>query len=122
MRDARAVPFRLAAALVLGLPVLVALAPRAGHAVEPRGGAEIYELVCRNCHEGGAGGAPRLGDRKAWKPLIAEGPSSLFRTALKGIRGMPAKGGRPDLADVEVSRAVVYMANAAGAKWSEPRK
>lgn len=122
MRAFTAVPFRSAAAAALGLAALCALVPRAAHALEPRGGAEIYELVCKACHEGGAGGAPKLGDRKAWKPLIAEGQSSLFRSAIKGIRGMPAKGGRPDLADVEVRRAVVYMANAAGAKWSEPQK
>jgi cytochrome c5 len=35
---------------------------------------------------------------------------------------MPAKGGRPDLSDLEVKRAVVYMANAGGAKWTEPAK
>lgn len=121
MRASLAVPIRLAAALALGLPVLAALAPRTAHALEPRGGAEVYEQVCRACHETGAGGAPKFGDAKAWRPLIAEGPSSLFRAATKGIRGMPAKGGRPDLAEVEVRRAVVYMANAAGAKWSEPK-
>jgi cytochrome c5 len=33
---------------------------------------------------------------------------------------MPAKGGNPDLDDVEVARAVVYMANQGGAKFKEP--
>ena len=33
---------------------------------------------------------------------------------------MPAKGGNTDLDDVEVQRAVVYMANAGGAKFPEP--
>ena len=33
---------------------------------------------------------------------------------------MPAKGGNTDLDDVEVERAVVYMANAGGAKFPEP--
>jgi cytochrome c5 len=33
---------------------------------------------------------------------------------------MPAKGGNTDLDDVEVQRAVVYMANASGAKFAEP--
>jgi hypothetical protein len=33
---------------------------------------------------------------------------------------MPAKGGNPDLDDVEVARAVVYMANKGGAKFKEP--
>jgi cytochrome c5 len=33
---------------------------------------------------------------------------------------MPAKGGNPDLDNVEVARAVAYMANAGGAKFKEP--
>jgi hypothetical protein len=33
---------------------------------------------------------------------------------------MPAKGGNPDLDDVEVARAVVHLANAGGAKFKEP--
>jgi cytochrome c5 len=33
---------------------------------------------------------------------------------------MPAKGGNPDLDDIEVARAGVYMANEAGAKFKEP--
>ena len=91
-------------------------------AAEPRSGAEVYELVCTTCHETGDKGAPKRGDVKAWKPLIAEGQGSLSRTAIKGIRGMPAKGGRPDLTELEVRRAVAYLANAGGAKWAEPKK
>ena len=33
---------------------------------------------------------------------------------------MPAKGGNSDLDEIEVARAVVHMANAAGAKFKEP--
>jgi cytochrome c len=33
---------------------------------------------------------------------------------------MPPRGGNPDLADVEVQRAVVYMANKSGATFKEP--
>src|SRR4051794_21738463 len=33
---------------------------------------------------------------------------------------MPPKGGNPDLTDDEVHRAVVYLANQAGATWKEP--
>jgi cytochrome c5 len=40
--------------------------------------------------------------------------------AIKGIRGMPAKGGNASLDDVEVARAVVYLANGSGAKFKEP--
>jgi cytochrome c5 len=44
----------------------------------------------------------------------------LTRTAISGIRQMPARGGNPSLTDLEMKRAVVYMANASGAKFKEP--
>jgi cytochrome c5 len=89
---------------------------------QPKTGKEVYEQVCAACHASGELGAPRFGDAKAWKPLIAEGQAMLSRASIKGIRKMPAKGGRPDLSDLEVRRAVVHMANAGGAKWTEPAK
>ena len=39
---------------------------------------------------------------------------------IKGTGAMPPRGGAADLSDVEVERAVVYMVNAAGAKFKEP--
>jgi len=89
---------------------------------QPRTGQQVYEAVCAACHAAGVAGAPKFGDAAAWKPLIAEGQAALSRTAIRGIRGMPAKGGRPDLTDLEVRRAVAYLANAGGAKWAEPAK
>lgn len=41
----------------------------------------------------------------------------LERTAIRGIRKMPPKGGHPHLSDLEVKRAVAYMANAAGGRF-----
>ena len=52
--------------------------------------------------------------------MIAQGDKLTFEHAIKGIRAMPAKGGNPDLEDVEVQRAVVFMANKVGAGWKEP--
>lgn len=83
-------------------------------------GQAVYEKVCHACHATGVNKAPRLGDKAAWKPLIREGQKMLSRTAIKGIRGMPAKGGDPSLSEDEVKRAVAYMANAAGGKFKEP--
>lgn len=84
---------------------------------EPRSGAEVYEAVCAECHASGKHKAPVFGDRKAWKPLIAEGQRDLVRTAIRGVRKMPARGGDPSLSDAEVERAVVHMANAAGGRF-----
>jgi cytochrome c5 len=86
-----------------------------------RSGEQVYRQVCAACHDSGALKAPRLGDAAAWKPLIAEGQKSLVRTAIRGIRQMPPKGGDPGLSALEVERAVVHMANAAGARFRDPR-
>ena len=80
----------------------------------------VYTAACAACHATGAAGAPKLGDASAWSARIAQGYDTLLKHAIQGLRGMPAKGGVPDLDDVEVARAVVYMANQGGAKFKEP--
>jgi len=83
-------------------------------------GEQVYGQVCKTCHEAGVAGAPKFGDKTAWAKVIAQGSPVVVEHAIKGLRGMPAKGGNPDFADVEVERAVVYMANQGGATWKEP--
>jgi len=81
-------------------------------------GADVYAATCSACHATGVGGAPKYGDRAAWAPRLAQGVAVLRQHALAGLQGksgvMPAKGGRPDLADQSVVNAVDYIA--AGAK------
>lgn len=83
-------------------------------------GEQVYTAVCAGCHKAGLAGAPKVGDAGAWAALIGRGQNSLVANAIKGIRGMPAKGGNPALDDYEVARAVVYMANQSGGKFEEP--
>ena len=83
-------------------------------------GEAVYTGNCLACHGSGAAGAPKFGDAAAWGPRIAQGYDVLVKHAIEGIRAMPARGGNPDLDDVEVARAVVYMANQGGAKFKEP--
>lgn len=83
-------------------------------------GTEVYKAACAACHTAGAAGAPKLGDTGAWSTRLSQGYDTLVKHAVGGIRGMPAKGGNPDLDDVEVARAVAYMGNQAGAKFTEP--
>ncbi|HEY1327939.1 MAG TPA: c-type cytochrome [Casimicrobiaceae bacterium] len=87
-------------------------------------GQQVFEQVCTTCHAAGIAGAPKVGDAAAWKPRIAEGADTLFKHAIAGFQGktgmMPPKGGNTDLADVEVERAVVYMANKSGGNLKEP--
>ena len=87
---------------------------------EEKSGADVYETVCSECHGSGKLNAPRLGDRKRWGKLVREGLDDLVPAALRGIRKMPALGGNPQLSDLEVARAVVFMANAGGGKFPEP--
>jgi cytochrome c5 len=83
-------------------------------------GEAIYTSTCAACHGTGAAGAPKFGDSAAWGPRLAQGEDTLIQHAVQGIRAMPAKGGNVDLDNVEVARAVVYMANKAGASFKEP--
>ncbi|WP_026075630.1 c-type cytochrome [Noviherbaspirillum massiliense] len=83
-------------------------------------GDAVYKAVCAACHATGAAGAPKVGDNGAWSARISQGYNTLVSHAVNGIRAMPPKGGNPDLDDVEVARAVVYMANQSGAKFKEP--
>jgi cytochrome c5 len=80
----------------------------------------VYKSACMACHDTGAAGAPKIGDAGAWSARIAQGYDTLLKNAIAGVRGMPAKGGNPDLDDVEVARAVVYLTNKSGAKFKEP--
>ena len=82
-------------------------------------GTEVYKAVCAGCHTAGVAGAPKMGDKAAWSARIAQGYDTLVAHAIGGIRAMPAKGGNPDLDDVEVARAVAYLANQAGATFKE---
>jgi cytochrome c5 len=83
-------------------------------------GEAIFTSTCQACHGTGAAGAPKVGDNGAWAARIGQGYATIVKHAVEGLRAMPAKGGNPDLDDIEVARAVVYMANKSGGKLKEP--
>ncbi len=85
-----------------------------------KSGEEVVKTTCAACHQTGVAGAPKIGDQAAWAPRIKEGLNEMVKDAIKGIRGMPPKGGNASLSDDEVARAVVFMANQSGAKFKEP--
>ena len=85
-----------------------------------KSGQEVYDAVCTSCHAAGALGAPKFNNKGDWGGRIAQGYDTLIKHAIEGIRQMPPRGGDGDLSDVEVARAVAYMANSAGAKFKEP--
>jgi cytochrome c5 len=76
-------------------------------------GEDIYKQTCFACHAAGVAGAPKLGDKAAWGPRIAQGIDTLYTHSIKGFQGkagmMPPKGGNMALSDADVKAAVDYM-------------
>ena len=119
VEDLSAVSNQLAAGAII---CLAALIPPQASSAQPRDrtGKEVVAAVCGTCHQTGAKGAPRIGDRKAWSKLASRGLASLTESALKGVRKMPSHGGAPGLSDIEIERAITYMVNQSGGNWAEP--
>ncbi len=92
----------------------------ASDAATLKSGEEVYKAACTACHSVGAAGAPKTGDAAAWAPRIKTGYEALLNSALKGKGAMGAQGGG-DYSDLEICRAVVYLANQSGGKLEEPK-
>jgi cytochrome c5 len=88
---------------------------------EMKNGEQVFKAQCSTCHATGLAGSPKFGDAGAWGPRVKTGYASLLNSALHGKGAMGAQGGG-DFDDLEVARAVVYMANAGGGKFDEPKK
>jgi cytochrome c5 len=114
-QSAEAIQARLRPVAEEGFTLVDANAPKVLQA-----GNAVYAAVCAACHDSGAAGAPKVGDSGAWSARLAQGYDTLLKHAIEGIRAMPAKGGNPDLDDLEVARAVVFMTNKSGATFKEP--
>jgi len=72
-------------------------------------GKAVYQSVCTMCHGAGIAGAPKTGDKEAWKARIAQGSATLYEHALKGKGAMPPKGGATSASDAEIKAAVDYL-------------
>ena len=83
-------------------------------------GEDVFKGQCAACHSTGAAGAPKLGDAAAWASRIKTGYDALLNSAIKGKGAMSPQGGG-NFETLEIGRAVVYMANAAGGKLAEPK-
>ena len=102
------VPRELTAAAGAGKPVAGAPVKMAA-AGGPGAGKKLYDTVCMACHAGGIAGAPKTGDKAAWKLRIATGKTALYNSALLGKNAMPPKGGLTSAPDADVKAAVDYM-------------
>jgi cytochrome c5 len=74
-----------------------------------RSGETVVKQVCGMCHTAGVAGAPKIGDKAAWAPRIAQGVDVLVQHAMSGIRAMPPKGTCAACSDDEIKGAVEYL-------------
>jgi cytochrome c5 len=81
-------------------------APAAATAAPP-----VYAQTCSTCHALGIAGAPKVGDKAAWAPRIAQGLDVLTGNAIKGKGAMPPKGGS-SASDADIKAVVTYMVSA----------
>jgi cytochrome c5 len=87
---------------------------------ELKTGEAVFQAQCTACHTQGVAGAPKFGDAGAWAPRVKTGYDALLASALKGKGAMVPQGGG-DFEELEIARAVVYMANAGGGKFEAPK-
>lgn len=107
---------RLSLLLLVPLLVVFAVPVLADHHQMPKAtaaeltkGKAIYDQSCGMCHNTGLAGAPKLGDKAAWKEHVKEGLNHLVEAAIKGEGKMPPRGGNAKLTDDEVKAAVHYL-------------
>ena len=81
----------------------------AAAAAAPKSPEEIYNTTCMACHATGAAGAPKVGDKAAWAPRIAQGADTLHKHAIGGLNAMPAKGTCASCSDDEIIAVVDFM-------------
>ncbi len=72
-------------------------------------GDQIYNQFCSVCHAAGVAGAPKLGDKVAWKPRIDQGIETLLQHAIQGINAMPPKGTCAQCSDSDLKATIEYM-------------
>ena len=108
--------FVLPVVIIIGLVMYVTSANQ-----KAPGASDIERGIAERLQKVGSGvsGAPKFGDAAAWGPRLAQGYEALLNAALKGKGAMAPQGGG-NFSDVEIGRAVVYMANQAGGKLAEP--
>lgn len=96
-------------------------APAPGPCVA-RTGESIYKETCATCHATGIANAPKIDDKAAWEPRMANGIDGLIKTAIAGKGAMPARGGNPAITDEEMKEIILYMTKSAGIEVSAPAK
>ena len=71
-------------------------------------GEAAYNQSCAACHASGVMGAPKFGSAEDWVDRAYAGLDAMVVNAIKGIGGMPPRGGSA-LKDEEIRAAIEYM-------------
>lgn len=74
----------------------------------PANGINIYKENCSVCHDEGKLGAPKVGDKAIWAPIIAKNLDVLFENTINGVDHLK-NGGCEQCTTDEVIEAVKYM-------------
>ncbi|MBI1194952.1 MAG: cytochrome c5 family protein [Gammaproteobacteria bacterium] len=89
-----------------GLALSLAIAANTSMASD---GAAIYNRSCKMCHGSGMMGAPKVGDKAAWAPLIEQGTDALLASTRSGKGKMMPRGGCRTCSDEDLSAAIGHM-------------
>jgi cytochrome c5 len=105
---------KIATATAAAPPAAASAAAPEAKAVAPAGGVESigkarFEDTCSACHATGVAGAPKVGDKNAWAPRIAQGMDALLHSAINGKNAMPPRGTCATCSDDELKAAIEYM-------------
>lgn len=68
-------------------------------------GEAVYNKACKACHNSGAMGAPKIGDKDKWAALIKGGQAALDEAVAKGKGKMKAQNVSAD----EIKAANAYI-------------
>jgi cytochrome c5 len=71
-------------------------------------GEDVYNENCAICHNDGHQGAPKLGDKSVWKPIIEKNLDIVFGNVINGPNHVK-KGGCKHCTSSEVISAIKYM-------------
>ncbi len=79
-----------------------------GKGAFPSSGKDVFTEQCSACHTDGKSGAPVIGDKKAWTPLIAQNVDVLVEHTIKG-KHHPVNGGCKQCSTREIISAIKYI-------------
>lgn len=92
----------------------IVVAPTATPDLAQDPGLAVYSKACAVCHATGVANAPKLGDKDAWEPSMAQGRDRLVQTVIVGKGAMPPRGACMDCSDQDLKIAIEYMLGQAG--------